>query len=104
MVANRPEPEVPPAKLPILASVKHLFSVDGRRRLTACNLVVGIVITALLLSAAQASPHPPLVGFSLALLIGGSLTLATIWVSLFFGGTKQPKESRREANAPNERD
>ena len=70
-----------------------LLSVERNRLLLAgFNLVGGIVITTLLVFAARDTPYPPAVGFALALLIGGALTFATVWVSLCFGGSGQPEE------------
>ena len=84
-------------KLPIAPTIRLLHSVDrNRRRLAGFNLVGGIVITTLLVFAAQDTPYPPAVGFALALLIGGALTFATVWVSLCFGGSGQTEEPSRK--------
>ena len=77
------------------AAVNHYRSVERRRRhLATFNLAGGVAITVLLLLAARDTPYPPAVGTSLALLIGISLTCATVWVSLYFGRSGEPKESR----------
>ena len=66
---------------------KFLCSVDkGRLRLAGFNLVGCGLITGLLVAhVIRNEPYPILVGIALALLIGGSLTFATVWVSLSFG-------------------
>ena len=73
-----------------LANMKNLLcSVDKRRlRLAGFNLVGCALITVLLVAhAIRNEPYPIFVGVVLALLIGGSLTFATVWISLSFGRT-----------------
>ena len=72
---------------------KYLQSVDkGRLRLAGFNLVGCLLITGLLVAhMIRNEPYPVLVGIALALLLGGSLTFATVWVSLSFG--RRPQRS-----------
>ena len=80
-------------RLPIAATIRRLLSVDRNSLLLAgFNLVAGIVITTLLVFAARDTAYPPAVGLALALLVGGGLTCATVWVSLAFAGGEQPEE------------
>ena len=73
-------------RIPIVATIRRLPSVDrSRLRLAGLNLVAGIVITILLVFAARDTAYPPAVGLALALLVGGGLTCATVWASLTFG-------------------
>ena len=64
-----------------------LQSVDkGRLRLAGFNLVGCLSITGLLVAhMIRNEPYPVAVGIALALLLGGALTFATVWVSLSFG-------------------
>ena len=81
-------------RLPLAAMTRRLLSVDrGSLRLAGLNLVAGIVITILLVLAARDTAYPPVVGFALALLVGGGLTFATVWVSLAFACGDEPEES-----------
>ena len=58
------------------------------------------MITGLLVAhAIRNEPYPIIVGIALALLIGGSLTFATVWVSLSFG--RRPR--RTFANSGDDR-
>ena len=57
------------------------------------HLVGGLVITALLVLQVKNTPYPTPVGVALALLIGGSLTFVTVWLSLYFGREGQPEGS-----------
>ena len=78
-------------RLPLAAMIRRLLSVDrGSLRLAGLNLVAGIVITILLVFAARDTAYPPVVGFALALFIGGGLTGLTVWASLTFGGGESP--------------
>ena len=67
---------------------QFLRSVDkGRLRLAGFNLVGCVSITGLLVAhMIRNEPYPVLGGIALALLLGGALTFATVWVSLSFGG------------------
>ena len=71
--------------------------------LAGFNLVAGLVITALLVLNVKNTPYPPAVGIALALLVGGSLTSVTVWVSLRFGSGGPREDScagkdRRDRN------
>ena len=86
-------------RLPLAAMIRRLLSVDrGDLRLAALHLVGGIVITILLILAARDTAYPPVVGFALALLIGGGLTGFTVWISLHFGGGEPPDGPAAEKN------
>ena len=78
--------------------MKFLCSVDrGRLGLAGFNLVGCVLITALLVAhAVRNEPYPMFVGIALALLLGGALTFATVWVSLSFGRKRRRKLVRSE--------
>ena len=80
-------------KLSLANLKKFLCSVDkGRLHLAVFNLVGCLLITGLLFAhVIRNEPYPIWVGIALALLIGGSLTFATVWVSLSFGRTRRRK-------------
>ena len=91
-------------RLPVATTIRRLVSVDrSSLRLAGFNLVAGIVITILLVLAARDTAYPPAVGLALALLIGGGLTCATVWVSLAFAGGEGPEESAGGRGSGSER-
>ena len=91
-------------RFPIAGMTKRLLSVDrSSLRLAGFNLVAGIVITTLLVFAARDTAYPPAVGLALALLVGGGLTFATVWVSLAFAGGDQSEESADRRGSGSER-
>ena len=80
-------------KVPSVNLKKYLCSVDkGRLRLAGFNLAACVSITGLLIAhMIRNEPYPIPVGIALALLLGGTLTFATVWISLSFG--RRPRRS-----------
>ena len=64
------------------------------------HLVVGLVFTALLVSNVENTSYSPVTGILLALLVGGGLTVLTVWGSLYFGRDGPAEDSSSGNDRP----